>query len=63
MEDERRRPTSLPSQLAPAPEDALASAGTGDILIGTDRAAARVTLNRPQALNALTTPMAATCGR
>ena len=59
MEDERRRPTSLPSQLAPAPEDAQASAGTGDILIGTDRAAARVTLNRPQALNALTTPMRA----
>jgi len=31
----------------------------GDILLATDRAAARVTLNRPQALNALTTPMRA----
>jgi len=31
----------------------------GDILIATDRAAARVTLNRPQTLNALTTPMRA----
>jgi enoyl-CoA hydratase len=34
-------------------------AGAGDILIGTDRAAARVTLNRPQARNALTTAMRA----
>jgi len=59
VEDERRPPANLPSQSAPVTQAAVASAGTGDILIGTDRAAARVTLNRPHALNALTTPMRA----
>ena len=50
-------------------EDDIGSAGpgagasgegaAGDVIIGTDRAAACVTLNRPSALNALTTPMRA----
>jgi enoyl-CoA hydratase len=38
-------------------------AGAGDILIGTDRAAGLVTLNRPAALNALTTAMRADISR
>jgi enoyl-CoA hydratase len=37
--------------------------GAGDIVIGTDRAAGLVTLNRPRALNALTTAMRAAMAR
>ena len=51
---------SPPSRSGPAAQRAVAEAGTGDILVGTDRAAACVTLNRPHALNALSTPMRAT---
>jgi len=56
VEDDKRRGPSAWSATSAAP--AVTKAG-GDILIATDRAAARVTLNRPQALNALTTPMRA----
>jgi enoyl-CoA hydratase/carnithine racemase len=38
-------------------------AGVGDIVIGTNRAAGLVTLNRPRALNALTTAMRADIAR
>jgi enoyl-CoA hydratase len=38
-------------------------AAAADIMIGSDRAAAFVTLNRPQALNALTTSMRAAMAR
>jgi enoyl-CoA hydratase len=38
-------------------------AGAGDVVIGTDRAAGLVTLNRPRALNALTTAMRADIAR
>jgi enoyl-CoA hydratase/carnithine racemase len=54
VEDGNRSAAALTS--APA-------TGAGDILIGTDRAAAFVTLNRPAALNALTTSMRAAMAR
>jgi enoyl-CoA hydratase len=42
-----------------APQSGDSKATADDIFIGTDRAAGRVTLNRPAALNALTTSMRA----
>ena len=62
MEDET--PTGVgPTHSTGPSSEAVAGAGTGDILIGTDRAAGLVTLNRPQALNALTTNMRAAMAR
>lgn len=54
MEDGNRSAAALTSASA---------TDAGDILVGTDRAAAFVTLNRPTALNALTTAMRATMAR
>jgi enoyl-CoA hydratase len=59
VEDLRRCGASLPSRSGPASGQAATEEGCRDILIGSDRAAARVTLNRAEALNALTTPMRA----
>jgi enoyl-CoA hydratase len=45
------------AELKDQPEGRAAAAGNGDILIGVEGATAVVTLNRPQALNALTDAM------
>lgn len=50
-------PSSVTQSEAPASGGGKATAG--DIIIGTDCAAGRITLNRPAALNALTTSMRA----
>ena len=62
MEDETPSGVGPTHSTGPGSE-AVAGAGTGDILIGTDRAAGIVTLNRPRALNALTTNMRAAMAR
>jgi enoyl-CoA hydratase len=59
VEDE----TSGGATLAQAAGRSGGGAGAGDILIGADRAAGLVTLNRPAALNALTTAMRADIAR
>ena len=59
MEDETPDGASLTQATGRSGDEAAA----GDIMIGTDHAAALVTLNRPQALNALTTAMRAAMAR
>ena len=58
MEDERPYGASLTQATGRNGDEAAA-----DIMIGADHAAAFVTLNRPQALNALTTAMRAAMAR
>jgi len=65
VEDESPGNASRAAAAGPGEGAARAEIGAdaGDIVIGTDRAAALVTLNRPQALNALTTAMRASMAR
>jgi enoyl-CoA hydratase len=59
VEDDTPDGASLTRATAPSEGET----GAGDIMVGADHAAALVTLNRPQALNALTTAMRAAMAR